>query len=314
VSDADELIPFSADFRRRELELFAPEGYLARRSPPFVESFVRSPDAVTVATELDPYLDAYAPRADAVRDEPALHVFMVNRCGSTALVNALARLSDVAAFNELDPWALSDTEPRLDEALGAHLLGWARAAGRRLVLKHRGEMIVAAPRLVAGFPRARAVFLVRHYEPVIASLLAGPPSSFPGPVTAEIERLAPSLLAWSPALRAELHAAFYVDIVARYRALAASPHGAAVSCLRYETLAREPVGAVHAVAEWFGLAVGDSLAAVRVELGLDAKARAGGADAAFAPRTVRPLPALRPEIRDALEAAWSTPLPGELTV
>jgi hypothetical protein len=314
----DRLLPFSIDFRRFEIELFEPLLYVSRESPPFLDSFVRTDDAKVVAADLAAYLAWFEPLAGALRDQPALHIFMVNRCGSTLLLNALSRLPGIAGFNELDPWAPGTTRSelidRIDEALGAHMRHWAAAAGRRLLFKHRGEMLGAAGRLLGGFPSSRALFLVRHYDQVIGSQLAAPPGSFPGPVVLEIERTSPSLWSWAPQLRAEIYAAFYVDTVERYRALASSSLGGSIRCLRYETLVRDPVAAVTAVAAFFGLEVGDALELVRAELRRDAKARAGGTEAEFVAPTRREPTRFRAAVREALERAWAEPLPGELAV
>jgi hypothetical protein len=317
----DRLLPFSIDFRRSEVELFEADGYAGRETPPFVDAFVRSDGAGVVTTDLVAYLDWFAPLADRLRDRPALHIFMVNRCGSTLLLNALSRISGIVGLNELDPWPTDDpgASPRvrqIDDALGAHVRHWADRTGRRPLLKHRAEMIGAAGRLLGGFPAARAIFLIRHPAAVISSLMTAPPGSFPGPILADIEQRSPTLLEWTPELRAELHAAFYVDTVARYRALAASPLGAAIRCLRYETLVRDPIGAVTAVADFFGLEVRGELDEVRGELAWDARERAAGRQSGFAaPSPGRALaPRLRPVVEGALERAWTTPMPGELVV
>lgn len=313
----DGLLPFSVDFRRLEIELFDPAGYVARDSPAFVDSFVRSDDARVVATDLDGYLDWYEPLAATVREVPLLHIFMVNRCGSTLLLNALSRLPSIVGLNELDPWSTGDSTAssligRVDDALGAHLRQWAASIGRQPLLKHRGEMLGAAPRLLGGFPRSRGLFLIRHYDHVIHSQLTAPATSFPGPVVGEIARTSPSLLRWAPELHAELLAAFYVDTVARYRALAGSPRGGSIRCLRYETLMRDPDAAVRAVAEFFELDVEEAANAMDVELRYDAKARARGQQVSFAAAEQRPALRLRPTVEEALAHAWSSPLPGEL--
>lgn len=313
----DGLLPFSIDFRRHEIELFDPTCYVTRETPAFIDSFVRSDDGRVVAADLAAYLDWFEPLAEGVRDLPMFHIFMVNRCGSTLLLNALSRLPGIVGFNELDPWSTvesteSDLIRRVDDAIGAHLRRWAATSGRRPLLKHRGEMLGAARRLLGGFPRSRAVFLIRHYDHVIASQLAAPPGSFPGLALGQIAQTSPTLLDWAPELRAEVHAAFYVDTVARYRALAASPLGNSIRCLRYETLVRNPIAAVAAVAAFFGLDIGDSLDTTRAELQYDAKARAAGTQASFVAQTPRPSLRFRPPIEEALDGAWSSPLPGEL--
>jgi hypothetical protein len=305
--ETDGLLPYSIDFRRAEIELFDPADYVRRESPPFVSSFVRSEGASAVTTDLGAYLEWFAPLAGGLRDEPAFHIFMVNRCGSTLLLNALSKLPGVAGFNELDPWSTSPSRTELidqvDEALGAHLRHWAKAVGRRPLFKHRGEMLGAAERLLGGFPRSRAVFLVRHYNDVIASQLEATPGSFPGSVLAEIDRTSPSLWTWAPELRIE-----------RYRALADSALAGSIRCLRYETLMRDPVGAVAAVAAYFGLEIGGAWDAIRAELRCDAKARATGIHAEFEPSARRTPPRFRPPVQAALERAWAAPLPGELLV
>jgi hypothetical protein len=313
----DGLLPFSIDFRRLEIELFDPAYYIARDSPAFVDSFVRSSDARVVVTDLDGYLDWFEPLADSVRDVPLLHIFMVNRCGSTLLLNALSRVSGIVGLNELDPWSTSESTDssligRTDDALGAHLRLWAGTIGRQPLVKHCGEMLGAAPRLLGGFPRSRGLFLIRHYDHVISSQLASPGTSFPGPVLGEIARTSPTLLRWAPELRAELLAAFYVDTVARYRALAESPLGSSIRCLRYETLMRDPSAAVSSVAQFFGLDVEEARNAMNLELGYDAKPRTTGQQISFVAAAPRPALRFRPAVEDALAGAWSCPLPGEL--
>lgn len=313
----DRLLPFSIDFRRLEIELFDPTAYVTREAPAFADAFVRSSDARVVATDLDEYLDWFAPLADGVRDIPLLHIFMVNRCGSTLLLNALSRIPGVVGLNELDPWSPADSTgssliARTDDALGAHLRRWAASIGRRPLLKHRGEMLGAAPRLLAGFPRSRAVFLIRHYDHVIRSQLAAPGTSYPGPVLGAITSTSPTLLDWVPELSAELLAAFYVDTVARYRALAGSPLGGSIRCLRYETLVRDPIAAVTAVAAFLALDTSAALDGLHAELRYDAKARARGEDVGFVGQASSPALRFRPAVEDALVRAWSSPLPGEL--
>jgi len=313
----DGLLPFSIDFRRSEIELFDPTGYVTREAPAFIDSFVRSDEACVVAADLTAYLEWFEPLAQVMRERPMYHIFMVNRCGSTLLLNALSRLPGIVGLNELDPWAISEaTDPaligRIDDALGAHLRRWAQASGRHALLKHRGEMLGAARRLLGRFPRSRAVFLIRHYDHVIASQLAAPPGSFPGPLLGQLARTSPTLLQWAPELPAELHAAFYVDIVAQYRALATSSLGDAIRCLRYETMMRDPIAAVTAVAAFFGLELGAALDATRAELKFDARARAGGRDASFVAQPPHPAVRFRPTVEHALDHAWSSPLPGEL--
>jgi hypothetical protein len=313
----DELLPFSIDFRRLEIELFDPSAYITSDSPAFVDSFVRSEQVRTVATDLEGYLDWFEPLAEGVRDVPLLHIFMVNRCGSTLLLNALSRLPGIVGLNELDPWSTGESTDstlvgRTDDALGAHVRQWAASIGRQPLLKHRGEMLGAAPRLLGGFPRSRGLFLIRHYDQVISSQLAAPATAFPGPVLGEIARASPTLLQWAPELHAELLAAFYVDTVARYRALAESPLGGSIRCLRYETLMRDPSAAMRSVADFLGLDTREALNAMTVELGYDAKARARGQHVSFVATAPHPALRFRPTIEDALVRAWSSPLPGEL--
>jgi hypothetical protein len=313
----DELLPFSIDFRRLEIELFDPSAYIALDSPAFVDSFVRSNEARTVATDLEGYLEWFEPLAAGVRDVPLLHIFMVNRCGSTLLLNALSRLPGMVGLNELDPWSTGESTDstlvaRTDDALGAHVRTWAASIGRQPLLKHRGEMLAAAPRLLGGFPRSRGLFLIRHYDHVISSQLEAPATAFPGPVLGEIARASPTMLQWAPELHAELLAASYVDIVARYRALAQSPLGGSIRCLRYETLMRDPGTAMGAVAEFLGLDAREALNALNVELRYDAKARASGQQVSFVAPAPRRVLRFRPAIEDALVHAWSSPLPGEL--
>jgi hypothetical protein len=320
--ETDALLPLGYNGRRAEVELFDPASYRAHASPPFIDRFVRDApaDGTIVAADLEAYLAWFEPLALATREQRVLHVFMVNRCGSTLLLNALARHPEVAGFNELDPWladldgADGDLAARLDRAFGAHIRRWALVAGRTPLLKHRGDTLIAAPRVLAQTPRARAVFLVRHFDHVIASQLARPPSSFPGGALRAIERVAPTALAWDPALAAGVYAAFYLDTIARYRALAASAAGAAVCALRYETLMRAPEAALRAVAAWLELDVDDqSAAAMCAELAFDAKRTAHGDRTAYV-AAARPNATLGDAARAALDAAWAQPLPRELEV
>ena len=318
VDPADGLLPFSIDFWRGEVELFDPADYMSRETPPFAASFVRGTGRGMFATDLDEYLDCYESDAREYAERETFHVFMVNRCGSTLLLNALTRLSGLVGFDELDPWPLT-AEPdiaglveRVDRALGAHFRSWSVAQGRRLLFKHRGEMLLAAPRMLANFPRSRAVFLVRHHDDVIGSQLAGPPSSFPGGVVRDIERMSASVWSWQPGLRAELYAAFYLDTIARYRALAASELAGSVRCLRYETFVAAPEAALHALSTFFGLpAEPRDIEAACAELRYDAKASGAGRREAFVASARRAVELPEP-IREALARAWSEPLPNEL--
>jgi hypothetical protein len=99
--------------------------------------------------------------------------------------------------------------------------------------------------------------------------------------------------------------------VARYRSLAESPLGSSIRCLRYETLIRDPIAAVNAVAAFTGLDVGEAREAAHAELQYDAKARASGQRVSFVAAAPHPAARFRPAI-EALDRAWSSPLPGEL--
>lgn len=125
---------------------------------------------------------------------PAGFVFNVARCGSTLLANILGALPGAVVLKESTTVALlirqllaAPTErerQELAEVLTATLPLYGRLAGTgvggahatgRVFLKPHSSLTVGAGPLLDLFPETPAIFLYRHPNDVVASMLAKPP-------------------------------------------------------------------------------------------------------------------------------------------
>lgn len=324
MSDASELLPMGFSFRHGQVELFHPGEYLALRPPPFWGDFLRrsAETARTGASGIDSYKDLFLPLYEELRSQPSLHVFMVNRCGSTLLLNMLSHHPRLACFNELTPWMshsdlLLGIEPDddLNRAVGTHLASWSEVDGRTILLKYPAEVTRFARSLVELFPASRSIFLCRHYEAVIGSLLRDPPNAFPGEPLFRLEETAPTLRRWAPELRVTTLAATFLDTMAAYRTAATSEAGRrGLRCLRYESLLADPRACIERCLQFFELPADEALVTrMLAEVEFDAKPRAGGVQRRFTTRAAEaPLAALPAAFRAELEASWREELPGDL--
>ncbi len=318
-------MPLGARLPLWQVGLMDPLPYLAERPAPFWALYHQEHfrELQTAATRIDEYKALFLPLHEEVRSHRLLHIFQVNRCGSTLLLNMLARIPELACFNEHVPWMQDDDfdmgierDDDLNRCIGTHIACWAEEHARTVVLKYVAETTVLAQSLVDLFPGSRGLFLYRHPAAVIDSQRRGPPMSFPGKVLTDIGSLAPTMRRWDPDLPARILAASYLDNVERYRRAASSEAGAQrLRCLRYESFLADPRGMLGRCLEFFGIDVGAArIEEMLEELAFDAKPRAGGERRPFVASRGEedPYRGLSPSMRDELEALWAQRLPGDL--
>lgn len=158
-----------------------------------------------------------------------LIVMSIGRCGST-LVNRMIGAAGLVAISEPDTFSqapgLNGTRPEQQDAGQARqdavavlratvhsVATWAESPADRLALKLRTQANLAVAPILAAFPEARYVFVLRRRDPWVKSFATS--FGHPGRDIAQILRRAVAALDALAQAGAELHIAWYEDICAR---------------------------------------------------------------------------------------------------
>lgn len=196
---------------------------------------------------------------------PSGLIFHVSRCGSTLLANMLSQHPQLVVAKEpgvlgamLDPlsesWTGVGCPPegieRLYRILVDQFVRFADAQRRRLVLKLSSASSPLAGRIAGLWPDCPVVFVVRDPEPVVASLLHGPPEwselidhpreelerRWPALAMTESGPLAPEVFyagAWASAIDGVLNVTDRPVLVCPYDRLVAEPEGTLAQVARH---------------------------------------------------------------------------------